>query len=589
MLTRLRIRNFKRFDDVTVELGNPAVLVGPNNSGKTTVLQAVALWNLAVQHWSEKREGTSKARERTGVVINRKDLFTMPVPDARQLWNELHVRSTVRGNAQKKTQNVRIEILVDGLGSAGAWRCGFELDYANEESFYGRPVKLSSGTDPRLWVPREASDLKVTFLPPMSGLADREFRKQHGELQFLIGQGRTAEVLRNLCLRVYESEQGRGQWEELAARAGKLFGVVLDPPEYIEERSEIRMTYQNASRTRLDLSTSGRGFQQTLLLFAYLALNPGSIVLLDEPDAHLEVLRQRQIYEELSSWTRRTGSQVIIATHSEVLLQEAAGRDIVVAFLGKPHRIDVRELGQVARALTTVGFDQYFQAEQKGWLVYVAAPSDLAAIRAFARKTAHPVEPLLEQPFVFYVGDRPDRAWDHFQTLQQAQPRLRALLIAGRDIPVNGNPPPGMEILTLTRRKFENYFSSLETVRNLAESLAHDESEGLLFESELKQRHRAAMARAIEERVPRRYAQHPEHSWWQEMRAIEDFLDPVFDEFFSQLGRPNEFRLRNYNSLIECMRPEAVPAEIRMVLDRIERLAGEAGLLALEPGSGGAA
>lgn len=36
MLTKLKIRNFKRFADVDIELGNPVILIGPNNSGKTT-------------------------------------------------------------------------------------------------------------------------------------------------------------------------------------------------------------------------------------------------------------------------------------------------------------------------------------------------------------------------------------------------------------------------------------------------------------------------------------------------------------------------------------------------------------------------
>ena len=36
MLTRLRIRNFKQFDDVDIELAKAVVLIGPNNSGKTT-------------------------------------------------------------------------------------------------------------------------------------------------------------------------------------------------------------------------------------------------------------------------------------------------------------------------------------------------------------------------------------------------------------------------------------------------------------------------------------------------------------------------------------------------------------------------
>ena len=43
VLTRLRVRNFKRFDEVDIELGKAVVLIGPNNSGKTTALQALAL------------------------------------------------------------------------------------------------------------------------------------------------------------------------------------------------------------------------------------------------------------------------------------------------------------------------------------------------------------------------------------------------------------------------------------------------------------------------------------------------------------------------------------------------------------------
>ena len=44
MLTKLTIKNFQRFDEAEVDLGKSVVLIGPNNSGKTTVLQALALW-----------------------------------------------------------------------------------------------------------------------------------------------------------------------------------------------------------------------------------------------------------------------------------------------------------------------------------------------------------------------------------------------------------------------------------------------------------------------------------------------------------------------------------------------------------------
>ena len=62
MLTKLTIRNFKRFGDVEIELGNPVVFIGPNDSGKTTALQALALWHIGLRKWNASRRWGKKKR-----------------------------------------------------------------------------------------------------------------------------------------------------------------------------------------------------------------------------------------------------------------------------------------------------------------------------------------------------------------------------------------------------------------------------------------------------------------------------------------------------------------------------------------------
>jgi recombinational DNA repair ATPase RecF len=51
-IDKVVIRNFKRFgDEIEFSLPGHVVLVGPNNRGKTTFLQAVAAWAFAYDYW----------------------------------------------------------------------------------------------------------------------------------------------------------------------------------------------------------------------------------------------------------------------------------------------------------------------------------------------------------------------------------------------------------------------------------------------------------------------------------------------------------------------------------------------------------
>ena len=569
MLTKLICRNFKNFGDVEVELGNPVVFIGPNNSGKTTALQALALWDIGFKRWNEHRKGRPKAEKRPGVAVNRRDLISVPVPNARLLWRNLQVRDIRRIGGRQQTQNVRMDIIVEGVTVGKKWECGLEFDYANQESFYCRPLRLSEGRVKieRMPVPEEAANLNVAFLPPMSGLASNEMQLDPGAINVRVGEGRTAEVLRNLCYQIYRSAEAAKNGKQSASKSENLFGVELDEPNYILQRGEIEMGYRDRSGISLDLSSSGRGLQQTLLLIVYMVTHPGSVLLLDEPDAHLETIRQRQIYQMLTGFAAEHDSQIIVASHSEVILNEAAGRDMVIAFLGAPHRIDDRG-SQLLKSLTSIGFEQYSQAEQKGWALYLEGSTDLAILQAFAEKLDHPARDILKRPFVHYVENQPQEARKHFYGLREAKTDLVGFCLFDR-IESELQTNPEFREYQWKRREIENY---IVCQKEILIDWAQAEAERWGEASQLV----STMEETIDEIENALETLGRGSPWSPDTKVSDDFLDPLFDSFFNKLGLENLMRKTNYHTLVQYVSSDQIDSEVSEVLDGILAIAKQA-------------
>lgn len=569
MLTKIKIRNFKRFDDVEVDLGNPVVFIGPNNSGKTSALQALALWQVGLSRWNEKRKGKGLPEKRPGVTINRRDLVAVPVPSANLLWKNLHVRQLQKGGKGRleDTQNIFVDIIVEGVTNDKRWECGLEFYYANVESFYCRPLRVANGDSSKsmMIVPDEAADTQVAFLPPMSGLAANETRLDQGAVNVRVGEGQTAAVLRNLCYTIHTNKPEL--WKKLAEHIKALFGSVLEPPQYIPERGELEMTYWEKD-VQLDLSSSGRGLQQTLLLLAYMFANPNAVLLLDEPDAHLEILRQRQIYQLLVDAAKANGNQIIAASHSEVLLNEAAGRDLVIAFVGKPHPINDRG-SQVLKALEEIGFEQYYQADITGWVLYLEGSTDLAILRAFAERLNYEeAKAALERPFVHYVGNQPGDVRKHFQGIREAAANLRAVALFDHlDRPLPDDL--GAVGLMWKRREIENYLCDQATLEAYAEQTGGESVAGPLFSGAESERRIKAMRDSIGEMEAALRTLGKGSPWDPSLKASDDFLTPLFQNYFRKLGIPNLMAKKDFYELASFVPQDKIDSEIREKLAAI--------------------
>ncbi len=577
MITKLIVRNFKRLRDVEISLGQAAVFIGPNNSGKTTALQALALWDIGLRAWLVERGGKVSPEKRPGVTINRHDLIALPVPAATLLWNDRHVR----GTKDRKTRNIRIDIIVEGESAGQSWSCGFEFDYASEEAIVCRPLRLPGFEDkpvhqskfskiPQLLETPE-NLFRVCFLPPMSGLAAVEPKVEPGRVNVLMGEGQTAQVLRNLCYRA--SEENPVAWQAICSVMASLFNISLRNPEYLPHRGEIVMTYEERGKS-FDISSSGRGAQQVLLLFAYLHANPKSLLLLDEPDAHLEILRQRQIYNRLVDLAASQGSQIIAASHSEVVLCEAASRDTVVAFVGKPHELAAGQTTQVLKSLRDIGFEQYYQAEQKGWVLYLEDTTDLPILQAFAHILNHPATVILNNPYIHYVTTNlPQKAREHFFGLREAKSDLVGCALFDR-LDRQLQDHPALIELTWKRREIENYLCTRETLLRFAEQM--ESSEGPLFEHVGKPRRLEAMKQCIDEIEHAQAVTNRPSPWSPDIKATDDFLDPLFANYSKRLGIPLCLRKNMYFRLAALMKPDDIDSEVREKLDAIVDIADRA-------------
>ncbi len=472
LLHYIDIENFKRFGDrQRIELDHPAVLIGPNNCGKTSAIQALALWSQAVRTWYEVRKDSS-AKERTATSLNRLNIVAVPVTRTRFFWHNTQVRRSNKDIPMTLTVGVEHRGLLRALPMRFRSQ-GDELVYCTpDESVIGDLDLLGF-----------AAGLKVELLYPMSGLDTEEPILQPGRVDVLLGQGRTADVLRNLCLAVFKTSGD--DWGRVVALMQRLFSISLGQPEETS-RGSITLSYrQRGVKEPLDISSAGRGMLQMLLVFAYLYSHKRSVLLVDEPDAHLEILRQKQVYVLLRDIASENGSQVVMVTHSEVILDEALGTNLTLLLEGRAD--DLARKQDIRNSLRHFGADHYVKARERGYVLYVEGGTDVDMLRGLAERLRHPVAELWDERInSFYVQNnfplqdvqaelaRVEGGFgltprDHFNGLRHLLPALQGLAILDNDGQNRQDRDEGaLKIRFWRRYEAENYFITPELLQHYA-------------------------------------------------------------------------------------------------------------------------
>jgi len=273
VIHKIAIRRFKRFQDIEFALPGHVVIAGPNNTGKTTLLQAIAAFDLALARWQELNDFQRHGGAYTKAPIARQAFAAVPLRSFDHLWSD-----------RRQQDSIEIEIHFD-LGL----RIGMEFMPDSTEQMYVRPLRHCPPDDVR------AAPLGCVFVPAMSGLSTEEPVYQRPKIEQLLFQARPGEVLRNLLV---QASMQDAAWAALVSAIRDLFGYELYAPD--GRGANILAEYSTRNDgPRLDIASAGSGFLQVLMLLTFLHTRPGAVLLLDEPDAHLHVILQDAVYAEL--------------------------------------------------------------------------------------------------------------------------------------------------------------------------------------------------------------------------------------------------------------------------------------------------
>lgn len=433
VLRKVEVRNFKMFEELTFELLKHLVVVGPNNGGKTSLLQAIATWSEIANHWFETNPDFARRDDGNypAADLNLLRFDSVPLRDFPHLWRNKLV-----------TEPVSISVETEG------WRVGFEIIHTATEQAKIRPTKDVDETHLERCKERPPT---VVYVPPVSRLPAKERPLIVDAVRASVRSGEISEVLRNVLVAV---SKNAAKWQQLQHVINEFFGYELVPPS--SGLDVIALYRHRPDSPAYDLSSAASGFLQVLASYAALLFDDASVVLVDEPDAHLHLLLQETMYRKLLDFASQTKSQLVVSTHSEVIINGVKKREhIRLLWRGFRELPGDKRIGKFLRLKNQV----LMLAETEPGILYVEGESDLSNLRAWAKVLNHRLFRFLDAPFWQDTaqGQGTDYAAQDFGALRQMVLEVKGVELRDGDKGESQGGPKELLRLRWSLWEIENY------------------------------------------------------------------------------------------------------------------------------------
>lgn len=324
-IKEFKIQNFKSLEDISIHLNEGInIFTGINNSGKTTVLEAIALWQECFMLLSRQAESQSdyvNIREYAlGYGKNKyfsfEEINSVRSPNFEDIFYQKDRNNNIVLEATLQNENTELSVGFSIKGNQGNYNVT-SLYYEKE---YWETFNRFFQNFP--------NPVSIFYSSPVAVIKQQEHFLTQPNIKDAILKRNSAEVFRNRLYWLTQSD------------AYELFRTDLN---YIlidnKQRLEFHKNSDILTDTKIsfnlktdpkdiakDIALFGSGTLQIVEILLNLHQNQMqdlSLILLDEPDSHIHRDIQKRLLETLDRRAGNKPTQVFVTTHNEALIRSA--------------------------------------------------------------------------------------------------------------------------------------------------------------------------------------------------------------------------------------------------------------------------
>lgn len=304
-IDKIRVKNFKRVSDLTLRLGDLTYLVGGNNSGKSSVLQAIHMAVSCAQRSAELQQA----------VIAESMLRYCPTGEFQRLGNS--------GPYENRKEGSRGVIDLFGKTGDGA-DASYKIEIYKARNYHNVGVERSGVYPGFGQFICDAQSLFSVYVPGLAGIPHHEELQSYASVFQKAAGGEANLVFRNIVRLIHE----KGYLKELEDLLFDIVGPCKFKADYdgeTERYVNVQVSFKEGAPddSFVPMDLSGTGVIQITQIFAYVILFRPKVLLVDEPDSHLHPSRQSLLSAAFSKIVQRYKCKVIISTHSRHLVSSA--------------------------------------------------------------------------------------------------------------------------------------------------------------------------------------------------------------------------------------------------------------------------